>query len=582
MNAQEFISTLGPLANKDMQQNGILASVTIAQGCLESGYASTDLAVNANNLFGMKCSLSGNTWPNSAWDGSAKYTKVTQEQKPDGTIYDVTADFRKYPNWQSSVNDHSAYLAGAKRGSELRYKGLVGERDYKKAIQIIKDGGYATDINYVSKICNIIERYNLTQYDVLPTSTDKKLLIVLDPGHCPKYNPGVVAGYFEGDKMYDFTLYEKAALESYGIPVIITRDRESDLELYERAYVAVNNGKGYKDVLFISNHSNGGGGVGVEVYRSLYLPQNAELGKKLVDIVVDIMRPITGVTVSRGVKTLQGKNGDYHGVIRNSVQGAKSEAEAAKGPVTYSFIVEHGFHDNVKECTFLNSLNNLKKMAEAEAKVIAEYFGYIENSSTSKVEEKVEELYRVRKSWEDAKSQLNAFTILDNAKREADAHPGYYVFNSKGECIYPEPKESTPFLFKVTDNINIYTGPGTNNNIARVCPIGTYTIVETKVIDNCTWGRLKSGAGWILIENNQPFVPYSVRVKVEDLRIRKGPGNNYDFYTDGGKPRYTGKGVFTILEEADGPGAKKWGWLKYYKDHNIPGWIALDLCEKVK
>ena len=65
---------------KDAEASGILASVTMAQAILESGYGSTDLAVNANNIFGMKCSLSGNTWK-SVWDGTSKYTKTTKERR---------------------------------------------------------------------------------------------------------------------------------------------------------------------------------------------------------------------------------------------------------------------------------------------------------------------------------------------------------------------------------------------------------------------------------------------------------------------------------------------------------------------
>lgn len=159
-----FIKKVGPFAAADMKKTGVLASVTIAQAILESGYGTTDLACNANNFFGMKCSLSGNTWA-SAWDGVSKYTKKTAEQKTDGTVYYVTADFRKYPDMETSINDHSLYLVGAKNGSKLRYEGLVGETDPKRAAQIIKDGGYATDITYVEKLCNIIERYDLTQYD---------------------------------------------------------------------------------------------------------------------------------------------------------------------------------------------------------------------------------------------------------------------------------------------------------------------------------------------------------------------------------------------------------------------------------
>ena len=67
---------------------------------------------------------------------------------------------------EDSIADHSAYLLGAKKGSELRYDGLKGCTDYKKAVQIIKDGGYATSLTYVEKLCSIIERWKLTQYDV--------------------------------------------------------------------------------------------------------------------------------------------------------------------------------------------------------------------------------------------------------------------------------------------------------------------------------------------------------------------------------------------------------------------------------
>ena len=70
---------------------------------------------------------------------------------------------------EDSIADHSAYLLGAMDGSRLRYAGLKGEKEYKKAIQIIKDGGYATDTKYVAKICEIIERWNLTQFDVKET-----------------------------------------------------------------------------------------------------------------------------------------------------------------------------------------------------------------------------------------------------------------------------------------------------------------------------------------------------------------------------------------------------------------------------
>lgn len=162
---KQWAEYIGPIARDDMRKSGVLASVTAAQAILESGYGSTDLAVNAHNLFGMKCSLSGNTWPGSTWDGRSVYTKRTPEDDGTGRIYYITADFRKYPSVTESVADHSAYLLGAMNGSKKRYAGLKGETDPQKAIQIIKDGGYATDTKYVSKILDIIKRFNLTYYD---------------------------------------------------------------------------------------------------------------------------------------------------------------------------------------------------------------------------------------------------------------------------------------------------------------------------------------------------------------------------------------------------------------------------------
>lgn len=513
MSEIEFIKTVGPLAAADMKKTGVLASVTIAQAILESGYGTTDLARNANNFFGMKCSLSGNTWA-SAWDGTSEYTKKTAEQKTDGTVYYVTADFRKYPDMETSINDHSLYLVGAKNGSKLRYEGLVGETDPKTAAQIIKDGGYATDITYVDKLCNIIERYDLTQYDVKEEVTDmsKKVLVVLDPGHVPNYNKGAVSGYYEGNKMYDFTEYERDALKAYGVDVIVTRKRENDMALYERGQVAVKNGKGYDVAVFISNHSNAfnGKACGVVVYRSLYLPGSADLGQKLVDAIVGVMKPVTGITYSRGVATRKGDSGaDYYGVIRGSVSGAKTQAQAAKGPVKYSYIVEHGFHDNLTECKFLYNDANLKKMAEAEAKAIADYFGLTKSGGSTQDTGKTETVtqwYRVRKSWADSKSQVGAYKVLSNAKAKAD-ETGLNVYDSSGKRVYTPAGsgDGTPFMVRVTiKDLNIRKGPGYKTyKSVGYCPVGTYTIAETKAAEGYTWGRLKSGIGWIALEYAQ-------------------------------------------------------------------------------
>ena len=158
----DAIKKIGALFTADQKKCGVLASVSLAQFILESGYVKSELVQNPNNIFGMKCSLSGNNWSGSRWEGKSKYTKKTQEQHTDGSYETITADFRKYPCIEDSIADHSAYLLGAKNGSKFRYDELKGYTDYKKAVQIIKDGGYATSLTYVEKLISIIEKWKLT------------------------------------------------------------------------------------------------------------------------------------------------------------------------------------------------------------------------------------------------------------------------------------------------------------------------------------------------------------------------------------------------------------------------------------
>jgi len=171
----EVIAKVGALFTADQKTSGILASVSLAQFILESGYGKSELAQNANNCFGMKKSLSGNTWSGSSWDGVSVYTKQTKEQNADGSYETVTADFRKYPNVEDSIADHSAYLLGAMNGRKKRYEGIAGKTDYKAVAQLIKNGGYATSLTYVDNLCSIIEKWNLTQYDVKETATETEV-----------------------------------------------------------------------------------------------------------------------------------------------------------------------------------------------------------------------------------------------------------------------------------------------------------------------------------------------------------------------------------------------------------------------
>ncbi|WP_296791959.1 peptidoglycan recognition protein family protein [Ruminococcus sp.] len=108
------------------------------------------------------------------------------------------------------------------------------------------------------------------------------------------------------------------------------------------------------------------------------------------------------------------------------------------------------------------------------------------------------QIYRVRKSWADAKSQIGAYKSLDNAKKACKSE--YTVFDEKGNAVYPETAAKTYKVKVVHDDLNIRAGAGVSNKVVgSIKDHGVYTIVADKVVDGQTWGKLKSGAGWICL-----------------------------------------------------------------------------------
>ena len=111
--------------------------------------------------------------------------------------------------------------------------------------------------------------------------------------------------------------------------------------------------------------------------------------------------------------------------------------------------------------------------------------------------------YRVRKDWSDTKSQKGAYRNLANAKKCADANPGYSVFDADGNIVYSTAASApitpiVPFLVKISiPDLNIRRGPGANyERTGQFTGIGVFSIVDV----SGNWGKLKSGAGWISLK----------------------------------------------------------------------------------
>ena len=166
LSEDEIIEKIGPLFTQDQKKTGVLACVSMAQFMLESWNGRSELALMSNNCFGIQAFVSGNNWRSaSAWDGVSTYRRTKVKVDSNGKKYIRSALFRKYKCIEDSIADHSAYLIGAMNGSRLRYAGLKGCTDYKKAVNIIANGGYAEDDGYAAMLKRTIRKYKLTRFN---------------------------------------------------------------------------------------------------------------------------------------------------------------------------------------------------------------------------------------------------------------------------------------------------------------------------------------------------------------------------------------------------------------------------------
>ena len=160
MEKKQFIEKVGKIAAISMEKTGILASMTIAQAILESGWGASGLTTKGNALFGIKAGAN--------WKGRV-YNAKTKECYDGKNFVDITASFRAYNSWEESIEDHAKLLT-----SLNRYKALIGEKDYKKSCREIQKAGYATDPGYANKLIGIIETYKLYDFDNKKGGFDNK------------------------------------------------------------------------------------------------------------------------------------------------------------------------------------------------------------------------------------------------------------------------------------------------------------------------------------------------------------------------------------------------------------------------
>ena len=274
--------------------------------------------------------------------------------------------------------------------------------------------------------------------------------VCLDAGHYGKYNRSpVLPSYYESDMTWKLHNYLADELMKYGIEVVKTRQNQAtDRELVSRGYAS----KGCD--LFLSLHSNASSNSTAKYAIAICMRSNSaetyderssEIGKRLVNAVAKVM----GTTARTATKEYVGDR-DKNGKADDEWYGVLQGAKQAKTP---GVILEHGFHTNLEQTKWLSNDENLKKLAVAEAQVIAEW-GNIKKAENPKEQPKRSV---IATSYAAGKNE--------NFNRE-------YV---------------------TTDALNLRNGPGIKNKLLVTMPKGT-TVRCYKY-----YSKADDGATWLLV-----------------------------------------------------------------------------------
>jgi Mannosyl-glycoprotein endo-beta-N-acetylglucosaminidase len=170
-----YLSFTAPLAQRETALYGVPTSVALAQSILESGWGTSILATQANAYFGIKCNTSASPYPIGC------YAKTTTEYNPDGTTYQVVANFRSYASVANSFLDHGYFLSHSSRYAAA----FAYAQNPDQFIREVAKAGYATSPTYATRVIALMVQYNLYAFDLThdpnPTVADAGGFVALSP-----------------------------------------------------------------------------------------------------------------------------------------------------------------------------------------------------------------------------------------------------------------------------------------------------------------------------------------------------------------------------------------------------------------
>lgn len=565
MTLEQKIEYFAGLVQKHAPAYGIcVISPIVAQSLLESALYESELAVNANNFLGLK-------WREGRCPTAiGKYVKIGSEQSKDGSYTSSEMSWMRFADMEGCVIGYFDFTKN--------YKGLRGLTDPKEYLEALKENGYATSIKYVENVMKRIDKYNLRRFDVM---VDKRTQYQTKNG-----------AYTAGKQIR----VKGAVLHSYGTPqpnpeVLVKNWDKASASACVHEHVG-------KDLIVVTLPCLEEVGIATRGWHAGGAANNTHLGAEMTE-----PSTIKYVGGSSWIELGDGSNTKAHvlATYKNAVQEFAAFCKFHNlDPLASGVILSHreahakgiaSNHGDVEHLwnKFGLTMNQFRQdVKKAMAGVDVNFGGTVEVTDTStQAVNSLSGTVTVKYTGDDG---LNIRTApAYTAEVKEIVHKGTFTVVGISEDEKWYKLESGGFItaipsyvtFKATEEQKQQTA-GTGYFRVRKAwnrpdtQIGAFK-TDTNAIELC-----KQNTGYKVFDNSgneiYPKVSKSVdkvKVKIKDLKIRKGPGTTYDYHKKNGKAIYTGENVLTIVRTSDGPGAKLWGLLKSYESRD-DGWIALD------
>lgn len=477
---QEYITTIVPAVQNACKAYGYLPSVLIAQSCLENGYGIRDYwdnpqieaLLNANNMIGMKSELLNSSWSQySVWPGNS-LTKQTPEEY-NGKTVTITDNFRIYDSIEQSFCDFLLFIKYAsnygKNGTPKYGEEILNIKDPETLITAVSKRGYATSSSYPTGVMKIINKHNLTKYDnISQTASSDKQQGEQKMGNVVK---------LAARQIHDIT--------AANLSQVPASRGSNPIQFIVVHYLGVPNAD--NPYLYGGGY---GGHYNVQRNGEIYLAANPRSA---------VVWHCGGGLQGSGGHSFHGICGNYNSIgIECGVCYTDTSVKSASGDSGQWYFTE----ETQESLVYLVS-KLMDEYGIAADHVIRHYDvtgkicpnPYVKNNNL-----------KTSWTWDQFKANLSQYrkngtiTVPNGSTPAVQPSTDNNSSAGKIEITTITSFPDVPFMVRVkVSDLNMRQGAGTNFKSNGYTGKGSFTIVQ--VIGD--WGKLKSGAGWIYLKNNE-------------------------------------------------------------------------------